>query len=143
MLGVLCGVSVLRKPDWPSGASESSYELKQDQSIERAGISSHTTDNLVSFRVQPTDDAHSRRLVPDDQSQRTFKGLARNTSVQVGEARSAQLGPQLTLVVISVQFLWNKGCYTPRYTGGPQTTKINRNHHRIGGYTFMSIRGGL
>ena len=56
MLGVLGGVSGLRMLDGPNRASaktvrESSDMLKQDHSIERADISTHTTDNAVSFRV--------------------------------------------------------------------------------------------
>ena len=56
MLGVLGGVSGLHMLDGPNRASakiarESSSTLQQDQSIERADISTHTTDNALSFRV--------------------------------------------------------------------------------------------
>ena len=51
-------------------------KLKHDKIIEWADISKHTTDDAVSFRVQPTD-AHSRRLVPRDQSQPASESLAR------------------------------------------------------------------
>ena len=44
----------------------SSDKLKKDATIEGADISTHATDDAVSFRVQP---AHSIRLVPDDQRQ--------------------------------------------------------------------------
>ena len=52
-----------------------SDKLKQDKIIEAADISTHTTDDTVSFMVQPTD-AHSR-LMPDDQSQPASEDLAR------------------------------------------------------------------
>ena len=43
----------------------SSDKLKEDESNNGADISTHTTDDVVSFRVQSTD-VHSGRLVPDD-----------------------------------------------------------------------------
>ena len=54
----------------------SSDKLKQDKIIEGADISTYTTDDAVSFRLQPTD-ARSRRLVPDDQSEPASEGLVR------------------------------------------------------------------
>ena len=55
----------------------SSDMLEQDEIIDGIDNSTYTTDDAVSFRVQPTD-AHSRRLVPGDQSQRASAGLAPN-----------------------------------------------------------------
>ena len=88
MLGVLGGESDLHLLDGPNRTSgkklrQSSSKLKQDQSIERADISTNTTDNAVSSRVQPTH-AHSTRLVPHEESQPTSEGLARLASVQIG-----------------------------------------------------------
>ena len=79
-LGVLGGVSGLRVLRGLNRTSTTfvranSDKLKQDI-IEGADISTHTTNDAVSFRVQPTD-AQSRRLVPDDQSQPASEGLAR------------------------------------------------------------------
>ena len=87
-LGVLGSVGGLRMLHGLNRTSTtnvrvSSDKLKQDQTIEGADISTHTTDDAVSFRLRPTD-AHSRRLVPDDQSQPASEGLARIASVQVG-----------------------------------------------------------
>ena len=87
MLGVLSGVSVLHMLDDPNHASvknvrESSGELPQDQRLERADTSTHTTESAISFRTWPAD-AHSRRLVRDDQSQPSSECLARITSFQV------------------------------------------------------------
>ena len=75
----------------------SSDKVKQDKIVEGADISTHTTDDAVSFRVQPTGahsrrmvpdavsfrvqptGAHSRRMVPDDQDQPASEGLARKS----------------------------------------------------------------
>ena len=54
----------------------SANKLKQDETIEEADISTRATGIAVCFKVPPTD-AHSRRLVPDDQSQPASEGLAR------------------------------------------------------------------
>ena len=56
LLGVLGGVSGLRMLDGPNRASAKNVrerldKLRQDQSIERADISTNTTDNAVCFRV--------------------------------------------------------------------------------------------
>ena len=73
-LGVLGGVSGLRMLNGLNRNSAknvrvSSPKLKQDKIIERADISIHAQQSrAISFMVQPAD-AHSRRWVPDDQSQ--------------------------------------------------------------------------
>ena len=65
VLGVLGGVSGLRMLHCLNRAfgkkvRVSSDKFKQDNVIEGADISTHTTDDAVSFRVQPAD-AHSSR----------------------------------------------------------------------------------
>ena len=54
----------------------SSDKVNQDKIIEGADIPTRTTDDAVSLRVQLTD-AHSRRLVLDDQCQPASEGLGR------------------------------------------------------------------
>ena len=88
MLAILGGESGCRMLDGPNRASaknvrESSDKVKQDQGIERADTSTHTTETPFLLGCKPTD-VHSRRLVPDDQSQPASKGLARIASIQVG-----------------------------------------------------------
>ena len=80
-LGVLGGVSGLRvlhglNRTPAKNVLVNSDKLVQDKIIEGTDISAQTVDDAVSFRVQPTD-AHSRRLVLDDQSQPASEGLAR------------------------------------------------------------------
>ena len=79
--GVLGGVSGFRMLHGLYRASATdvrvrSDKLKHGKIIEGANNSTHTADNAVSFRVQRTD-AHSRRLVPDGQSQPGSQGLGR------------------------------------------------------------------
>ena len=72
----------------------SSDMLEQDEIIDGIDNSTYTTDDAVSFRVQPTD-AHSRRLVPDDRSQPASGSLARKRSDRV--ARRCWLTSELWL----------------------------------------------
>ena len=37
----------------------------------------------------------------------------------------------------------NSAFFAPRFTGGPQTPRINLNRHRSGSRTFVSARDGL
>ena len=77
----------------------SSDKLEQVKIIKGAHVSTRTTDDAVSFSVRPAD-AHSRRLVPGDQSQPASEGLARKKLM----ARSELLAGQVTLAAISAQF---------------------------------------
>ena len=75
----------------PIGPQQKMYEKTRISSnrtkASKGQLSTHTTDNAVSFRVLPTD-AHSRRSGPDNQSQ----------------PASGLLAPQQTLAVTSAQF---------------------------------------
>ena len=37
----------------------------------------------------------------------------------------------------------NSAFFAPRFTGGPQTPRINLNRHRSGSRTLISVRGGV
>ena len=96
ILGGVGGLRMLHGHNRTSAKNVRVSSDKQEKIVKGTYISTHTTDDTVSFRVQPTD-AHSRRLVPDDKTAR-FRGLG---SEKGGWARSALLVGQLTLVAMS------------------------------------------
>ena len=107
---------------------------KQDKIIDGADNSTHTTDDAVSFTVQPTD-AHSTRLGPDDQSQAESESLAR--AGRIGLPADQLCGCDFGSILRISGFL------APRYAGGPQTTEINLDRDRSSSRNLISVRGGL
>lgn len=113
-------------------------------------ISTHTTDDAVSFRLQLTYSKHSASLLmPDDQTQPAAEGLSRKT---VRRTCPALLGAQLLTVILvartrihfnnfrHLSYLCFHLLPTAQTTG---CTNIKPNHHSSGARACSYIRGGL
>ena len=143
-LGGVSGLRMLHGPNRTSAKNVrgGSDKLKQDKIIKGADMSTHTTDDattpfpsgcsLLMVRIQD-DWCQITKVSPRPRAWRG-KGWIRSLSTAGWSANSGcDFGSSLT----------NSFFFDPRYTGGPQTTKINLNRHRSGPRTLISVRGSL
>ena len=145
MLGVLGGVSGLCMLDGPNRESaknvrETSSKLTQDQRIEREDI---THDRQHRFLQDIGYWCAFTAIGAGRSKPARVRGLGLDClgSGWIGSPGAA--GSSANSGCDFGSILANSGFCAPRYTGGPQTTKINKNRHRSGPRTFSALRGGL